>query len=62
VRNEVLARQRDMAAGRLQPFRAGAQAVRDNQGRVVIGAGQALSDEQILNQNWLVEGVQGSLP
>jgi len=61
VQNEVLARQKDMAAGRLQPFKAGAQPVRDNQGHTVIESGQALSDEQILNLNWLVEGVQGSL-
>src|SRR5450830_1381075 len=61
VQNEVLARQKDMAAGRLQPFKAGAQPVRDNQGHTVIEPGQALSDEQILNLNWLVEGVQGSL-
>ena len=61
VQNEVLARQKDMAAGRLQPFKAGSQPVRDNQGHTVIEPGQALSDEQILNLNWLVEGVQGSL-
>lgn len=58
VQDEVLARQQDIAAGRLQPFRAAAD-VRDNEGRVVIAKGQSLSDEQILNMNWLVEGVQG---
>ncbi|MBN9412201.1 MAG: BMP family ABC transporter substrate-binding protein [Burkholderiales bacterium] len=58
VRDEVLARQRDIAAGKLHPFHA-RQAVRDNEGRPVIAAGQTLSDEQILGMNWLAEGVQG---
>ncbi len=62
VQDEVLARQKDIAAGRLQPFRAGASAdLRDNEGRVVIAKGQALDDEAILKMNWLVEGVQGRL-
>src|SRR5262245_33230964 len=58
VQDEVFARQKDIAAGKLKPFQAAAD-VRDNEGRVVIAKGQALSDEQILNMNWLVEGVQG---
>ena len=61
VQQEVLARQADIAAGRLLPF-AARQAVRDNQGHVVIAAGQALTDAQILQMNWLVQGVQGKLP
>ena len=61
VRQEVLARQQDIASGRLQPFRTGAQDVRDNAGHVVIARGTALSDAQILQMNWLVEGVQGRL-
>lgn len=62
VRDEVLSRQKDIAAGRLQPFRAGAADVRDNEGHVAIARGQSLGDEQILRMNWLVEGVQGRLP
>jgi basic membrane protein A len=58
VQDEVLLRQQDIASGKLQPFRAVAD-VRDNEGHVVIPKGQSLSDEQILNMNWLVEGVQG---
>ena len=61
VQQEVLARQKDIAAGRLQPF-AARQAVRDNQGHVVIAAGKSLTDAQILEMNWLVQGVQGNLP
>ncbi|WP_137920980.1 BMP family ABC transporter substrate-binding protein [Hydrogenophaga sp. 2FB] len=60
VRKEVLARQADMAAGKLQVFRARAD-LRDNQGRTVLKAGQSLTDADILNMNWLAEGVQGSL-
>jgi len=58
VRDEVLARQKDIAAGRLQPF-AGPFA--DNEGHAVLRAGQSLSDEQIQAMNYLVEGVQGKL-
>ncbi len=61
VQQEVLARQKDIGAGRLQPFRATQGAVRDNTGREVIAPGQALSDAQILQMNWLVEGVQGKV-
>ncbi|MEO8855796.1 MAG: BMP family ABC transporter substrate-binding protein [Burkholderiaceae bacterium] len=60
VQQEVLARQRDIASGKLRPF-AAHQAIRDNTGRVVIPAGTALGDAQILAMNWLVEGVQGKL-
>lgn len=61
VQTEVLARQRDIAAGRLHPFKA-AKDARDNQGRVVIAAGQTLSDAQILAMDWLDEAVAGGLP
>ena len=60
VQAEVLARQADMAAGRLQPFATKAD-VRNNEGQVVMAAGQSLSDAEILNMNWLVEGVVGKL-
>lgn len=56
-----MARQKDIAAGKLHPFHAG-QAVLDNEGRQVIAKGQTLSDEQILKMNRLVRGVQGKLP
>ncbi|MDZ4129709.1 MAG: BMP family ABC transporter substrate-binding protein, partial [Hydrogenophaga sp.] len=56
VRNEVLARQADMAAGRLQVF-SSASGVRDNEGNVAIAAGKSLSDADILNMKWLAEGV-----
>jgi simple sugar transport system substrate-binding protein len=62
VQQEVLARQKDMAGGKLQPFAAGKAPVLSNTGAVVIAAGSALSDTQILGMNFLVQGVQGSLP
>jgi len=61
VQDEVLARQADIASGKLKPFGATSADVRDNEGHVVIGKGAALTDAQILTMNWLAEGVQGSL-
>jgi simple sugar transport system substrate-binding protein len=60
VQQEVLARQKDIASGKLRPFFA-KQTVLDNEGRTVIAKGQTLSDEQIQGMNWLVAGVQGKL-
>jgi basic membrane protein A len=62
VQDEVLARQKDIATGKLQPFAAGKVPVMTNAGAVAIATGAALSDTQILGMNYLVEGVQGSLP
>ena len=56
VRSEVLARQNDIATGRLQPF---AGPITDNQGKLVVAQGAALTDAQILSMNFLVSGVQG---
>lgn len=56
VRDEALARQQDIGAGRLRPF---AGPIVDNEGRQIVGAGQSLSDEQILTMNYLVQGVVG---
>jgi len=60
VADEVLARQRDIAVGKLHPFRA-RTALLDNEGREVLAAGKTLTDEQILGMNFLVQGVQGKL-
>ena len=60
VADEVLARQRDIAAGRLHPFEAQG-AMLDNQGREVLAAGNTMSDGQIMVMNFLVQGVQGRL-
>jgi len=58
VRDEVLARQRDIAAGRLRPFTG---PIQDNEGQTVIPAGMALGDDQILGMNYLVAGVIGKV-
>ncbi|MFC5521047.1 BMP family ABC transporter substrate-binding protein [Polaromonas jejuensis] len=62
VVDEVLARQRDIATGKLHPFAAGKAPIMSNAGTPAILAGTALSDEQILAMNFLVQGVQGKLP
>jgi simple sugar transport system substrate-binding protein len=59
VRNEVLARQQDIARGRLQIWRG---PVLDNEGQERVARGGVLNDEQIANMNFLVSGVQGRLP
>ena len=58
VRAEIDKRQRELATGKLHPFHAGATPILDNDGKVQIAAGKTLSDEQILQMNWLAEGVQ----
>ena len=58
VQNEVLARQKDIVAGRLKPF---AGPIVDNEGHQVLAKGRAMTDEQILNMNFLVSGVQGKI-
>jgi simple sugar transport system substrate-binding protein len=58
VQDEVLARQQDIAAGRLRPF---AGPIADNAGKPVVARGQALSDAQILAMDFLVSGVQGKV-
>ncbi len=62
VQAEVLARQKDMAAGKLAVFSGGKVGVKDNEGKTVIAAGRSLDDGAILNMNWLVEGVATKLP
>lgn len=61
VQAEVLARQKDMAAGRLAVFVGGAAGVQDSEGRTVIRPGQALDDRSILGMDWYVQGVTGQL-
>ena len=58
VQAEVLARQKDIAAGQLRPFSG---PISDNEGRLVLPKGQAMTDEQILGMNFLVSGVQGKI-
>ena len=59
VQEEVLARQKEIAAGKLQPFTG---PISDNEGRLVVPKGAAMTDAQILSMNFLVSGVQGKAP
>jgi basic membrane protein A and related proteins len=61
VQAQVNAAQKAIATGSRQPFAAGSQDVLDNEGRVLIAKGTALSDAQILSMNALVAGVLGKI-
>jgi simple sugar transport system substrate-binding protein len=56
VQDEIVAKQKALGTGKLLPF---AGPITDNEGKLVLPAGQALSDPQILNMNYLVQGVLG---
>ena len=58
VQDEVLARQKDIAAGKLRPFTG---PITDNEGREVAARGKELTDARILDMNFLVSGVQGKI-
>lgn len=58
VQQEVLARQKEIAAGKLHPFSG---PIRDNEGREVLPKGQVMTDAQILQMNFLAEGVAGKI-
>jgi simple sugar transport system substrate-binding protein len=58
VAAEVNARQADIVSGKLLPF---AGPLKDNAGADKVASGAALTDEQILSMNWLVEGVEGKV-
>src|SRR5687767_9402858 len=58
VQAEVLARQKDIAAGKRRHFTG---PISDNEGKPVLAKGQAMTDEQILGMNFLVSGVQGKI-
>jgi simple sugar transport system substrate-binding protein len=58
VQDEVLLRQKQIGQGKLLPFSG---PITDNEGRQVLPKGQSLSDEQILNMNYMVEGVVGKV-
>ncbi len=55
VQREVLTRQKDIAAGRLHPFRG---PITDHAGQPRVAKGQTLDDDAILRMDWLVQGVQ----
>ena len=54
VQDEVLQRQKELAAGQLQPFTG---PISDNEGRQVVAPSKKLTDPEILGMNYLVQGV-----
>jgi basic membrane protein A len=58
VQDEIVAKQKQVGAGKLQPF---AGPIVDNEGRELLPAGQSLTDAQILGMNYLVQGVVGRI-
>jgi basic membrane protein A len=58
VQDEILTKQKAVGSGQLRPFSG---PITDNEGKLLVPAGQALSDAQILGMNYLVQGVQGKV-
>ena len=58
VRAELMQAQKDIAAGKRHPFQG---PLEDNEGKLVLPAGQRLSDVQILNMNFGVAGLVGKI-
>jgi simple sugar transport system substrate-binding protein len=58
VRAELMQAQKDIAAGKRYPFQG---PLEDNEGKLVLPAGQRLSDVQILNMNFGVAGLVGKI-
>ena len=56
VQDEILAKQKAVGLGQLKLFTG---PINDNEGKLVLPAGQSLSDAQILNMNYLVQGALG---
>ena len=59
VRDKVAKLGEDIAAGRLNPF---AGPITDQEGTLRVAAGQNISDADLANMNYLVQGVEGLLP
>jgi simple sugar transport system substrate-binding protein len=58
VRDEALARRKDIASGKLHPFTG---PLVDNEGHEVLARGKVMTDPQILAMNFLVSGVVGKV-
>jgi simple sugar transport system substrate-binding protein len=58
VRDEIVQIQKEIVQGKRQIFQG---PISDNEGKSVAAAGQALTESQILNMNYLVSGVVGKV-
>ena len=59
LRERVRTLEQDIAEGRVHPF---AGPIADQEGKVRVAAGQALSEPELASMNYLVQGVEGLLP
>jgi basic membrane protein A and related proteins len=59
VRKEMDEKQQAIAAGSFHPFTG---PIKDQSGTLRVAEGAVISDAELRSVNWLVEGVQGSLP
>ena len=59
VKKLVDARKQEIVSGKFDVFTG---PVKDQQGTVRVAEGQKMSDEDMLKLNWLVEGVEGTIP
>lgn len=59
VRTLVDQAKQDMLSGKLLVF---AGPLKDQQGTVKVPAGTTMTDQEILNMNWFVEGIEGTIP
>lgn len=59
VKGLVAQRQKEIASGTLQIFKG---PLRDQEGKVRVPAGEAMTLKQILGFNWLLQGIEGQSP
>ncbi len=59
VQDEVKQARERIVAGTLHPFTG---PIKDNTGALRVPAGEVMSDEALLSFDWLVEGVEGTIP
>lgn len=59
VKDAINTSYNDIKSGKLKPFTG---PIKDNAGKEVVPAGQSLTDEQLAQINWFVEGIDASIP
>jgi basic membrane protein A len=59
VRGKIKAKEKDIASGAFKPFTG---PIKDQSGKVVIPPGKTATLKELLETNYFVEGVQGTIP
>ncbi len=59
VRNEALSKMKKVDKGEFISFRG---PIKDRNGRLKVAAGQTLNEHSLKKIDWVVEGVEGSMP